>query len=183
MEDTIYSIGHGNKHFESFVNELKSFDIQYLIDIRSKPYSKWNPDFSQNPLQMNLKKANIVYVYMGDVLGGLPSDRSCYTDNHVDYDKLSQKQFFKDGLNRIVTANSKKIRVAIMCSEADPAMCHRSKLIGQELFKLGIHINHIIAENKSLSQEEVMLMVTGGDGLVDLFGQVRSFNSRKEYAV
>ena len=70
-----------------------------------------------------------------------------------------------------------------MCSEADPAMCHRSKLIGQELLKLGIHVNHIIAENKSLSQEEVMLMVTGGDGLVDLFGQVRSFNSRKEYAV
>lgn len=182
MEDTVYSIGHGNKPFESFVNELKSFGIQYLIDIRSKPYSKWNPDFSQIPLQSNLKSSHIIYVYMGDVLGGLPSDRDCYTNNHVDYDKLSQKKFFQEGLNRIVTANSKNIKVALMCSESNPAMCHRSKLIGQELLKKGIHIHHIIGEKKELSQEEVMLMATGGDGMIDLFGQVTSFTSRKEYA-
>lgn len=181
MADTVYSIGHGNKTIESFVGELKSFGIQYLIDIRSRPFSKWNPDFSQAPLQNHLKDFRIVYVYMGDVLGGLPADRECYTDNHVDYEKLSQKQFFKDGLNRIVTANSKSINVALMCSESDPAKCHRSKLIGQELLKLGIHMHHIVGVGKILSQEDVMLIVTEGDGMVDLFGNVTSFISRKEY--
>ena len=40
---TLYSIGHGNKEIEDFIQELKSFNIQYLVDIRSKPFSKWNP--------------------------------------------------------------------------------------------------------------------------------------------
>ena len=181
MDDTIFSIGHGNKTFELFMNELLSFGIQYLIDIRSKPYSKWNPAFSQEQLKSNLKDSPVVYVYMGDVLGGLPSDRDCYTNDHVDYEKLSKKQFFIDGLNRIVTANTKKLNVALMCSESDPAMCHRSKLIGQELLKLGINMHHIIGVDKALSQEEVMLIVTGGDGLIDLFGEVTSITSRKEY--
>ena len=183
MANTVFSIGHGNKTFETFLRELKSFDIQYLIDIRSKPYSKWNPDFSQMPLQNHLKGSSIIYVYMGDVLGGLPSDRECYTNDHVDYDKLSKKQFFIDGLNRIITANEKNIRVALMCSESDPAMCHRSKLIGQELLKKGIQMQHIIDVDKVLPQEEVMLIVTGGDGLIDLFGESTGLTSRKEYTV
>ena len=51
MKDTtIYSIGHGNKKIEDFIGELKSFKIQFLLDIRSKPYSKWNPQFNQAAL-------------------------------------------------------------------------------------------------------------------------------------
>ena len=45
---TLYSIGHGNKTIEEFEEELRSFGIQYLIDVRTKPYSEWNPSFNQN---------------------------------------------------------------------------------------------------------------------------------------
>ena len=82
---TIYSIGHGNKTFEEFEQELWSFGIQYLIDVRTKPCSKWNASFNQEALRALLQKKGFVYVYMGDSIGGLPSDTSCYTDGHMGY--------------------------------------------------------------------------------------------------
>lgn len=181
-ETTIYSIGHGNKRIEEFVNELKSFGIFYLLDIRSKPYSKWSPHFNQSQLEIELKKDGIQYVYVGDLLGGLPEDRSCYDYNgKVVYEIIKDKDFFKVGLKRLTTANEKQIKLAIMCSESKPEECHRSKLIGQELLRKHISIKHILGKSKFKSQELVMSELTKGDGLVDLFGNVKDFTSRKSY--
>jgi len=183
MKDTtLYSIGHGNKKIEDFIAELKSFDIEYLLDIRSKPYSKWNPQFNQGSLEIELKKNGIKYVFVGDTLGGLPKDRSCYDYNgKVVYDLIKEKDFFKEGLNRLITANDKKIKLAIMCSESKPEECHRSKLIGQELLKKGISLKHIVSDKRIKSQQLVMNELTKGKGTVDLFGNEIDFTSRKSY--
>jgi uncharacterized protein (DUF488 family) len=179
---TIYSIGHGNKKIEDFISELKSFDIKYLLDIRSKPFSKWNPQFNQKELKFKLKENGITYVFVGDTLGGLPEDRSCYDFNgKVVYDLIKEKHFFKKGLNRLTTANDKKIKLAIMCSESKPEECHRSKLIGQELLKKDISLNHIVSAERIKSQETVMIELTKGKGTVDLFGNEIDFTSRKSY--
>lgn len=177
---TLYSIGHGNKTFEEFSKEIKSFEIQYLIDVRSKPFSKWNPSFNQETLKNLLAKSGLTYVYMGDTIGGMPSDISCYTDGHIDYAKVSEKDFFKTGLARLLTAAEKEIKVAIMCSETEPEKCHRSKLIGQELLKLGISLNHIVGIGKTQSQETVMTILTKGLGTMTLFGE-ETFVSRRVY--
>ena len=68
IDSTIYSIGHGNKDIKDFIAELKSFNIQYLLDIRSKPYSKWNPQFNQSALELELKNNGITYVFVGDTV-------------------------------------------------------------------------------------------------------------------
>ncbi len=175
---SLYSIGHGNKDIDEFINELISFNIAYLVDIRSNPYSKWNPSFNQTPLEIILNRHNIRYVYMGNELGGLPKDSTCYTNGHVDYEKISKKDFFIHGLNRLLVANNKQIRLAIMCSESDPKLCHRSKLIGQELLKKGITLNHIIGISQALSQIEVINTLTKGNGCFNLFGE-ETFLSRK----
>ncbi len=182
-ESTIYSIGHGAKTFNDFFEELSSFQIQYLIDVRSQPYSKWNPEFNKEILEQKMAKTNIRYIYWGAILGGRPNDISCYTDNRIDYSKLRQKDFFIDGISRIIIANEKQIRVAVMCSEANPAICHRSKCIGQDLLSKGISMHHIVGPNKSKSQELVMAELTKGLGIVDLFGQEESFMSIKEYTI
>jgi uncharacterized protein (DUF488 family) len=179
---TLYSIGHGNKDVKDFIEELKSFNIHYLLDIRSKPYSKWNPQFNQSALEMELKNNGITYVFVGDSLGGLPDDRSCYDySGKVIYELIKEKDFFKKGLERLTIANEKKIKLAIMCSESNPEECHRSKLIGQELLKKNISLKHIISKIKIKSQETVMSELTKGEGTVDLFGNVKDFTSRKTY--
>lgn len=179
---TIYSIGHGNKKIEDFVAELKSFDIEYLLDIRSKPFSKWSPQFNQMSLELELKKHRIVYVFVGDSLGGLPEDRSCYDFNgKVVYNLIKEKAFFKEGIKRLTIANDKNICLAIMCSESKPEECHRSKLIGQELLKKDISIKHIVSKKVVKSQQTVMNELTKGKGTVDLFGNEMEFISRKSY--
>ncbi len=181
-ESTIYSIGHGNKKIEDFIEELKSFNILYLLDIRSKPYSKWNPQFNQAELRNEITKQGITYVYVGDLLGGLPEDRTCYDFNgKVVYDRIKEKDFFKEGLKRLTTANDKKLNLAIMCSESNPEECHRCKLIGQELLLKDISLKHIISVDKIKSQEMVMAELTKGKGILDLFGEKKDFTSRKSY--
>lgn len=58
-------------------------------------------------------KKGYTYVYMGDTIGGMPSDPSCYTDGHIDYGKVKDKDFFKAGSLRLLTAAEKELRVAI----------------------------------------------------------------------
>jgi len=186
-ETTLYSIGHGNKKIEDFIAELKAFDIEYLLDIRSMPYSKWNPQFNKAELEYELKNQGIKYVYVGDLLGGLPNKNtpegaSCYDSNgKVVYDLIKEKDFFKKGLKRLTTAHEKKVKLAIMCSESKPEECHRTKLIGQELLKKNISLNHIIKKDKIKDQQTVMSELTKGKGLKDLFGNEQDFTSRKSY--
>lgn len=182
MEGTLYSIGHGNKKIEQFIEELRSFGIRYLVDVRSKPFSKWNTEFNQAPLRVHLNDADIVYVYMGDVIGGMPDDPSCYTNGHIDYSKMAKKETFIKGLERLITANDKQIKLAVMCGESDPSMCHRSKLIGQELLKRGVTMNHIVGTGKSKSQQRIINELNKGYGLVDLFGNEKVLMSRNKYS-
>ena len=119
---------------------------------------------------------------MGKELGGLPAhDFTCFTkDGKVDYDKLKEKDYFKEGLQRLLKAGLQGIKVCIMCSESDPKMCHRSKLIGVELQKMGITLQHIVGISKIITQNQVINELTKGYGLVNLFGE-ESLTSRKAY--
>lgn len=181
LENNIFSIGYGNKDINDFILELESFRIEFLIDIRSKPYSKFNEMFNQKLLKLAIETRGIKYGFMGDSLGGLPSDRSCYTQNNkVDYNILKTKDFFIEGLKRLQDANEKKYKVCIMCSESNPKDCHRAKLIGVELQKVGIELRHIIGVSKEKTQIQVISEITKGDGLTTLFGE-DNLTSRKKY--
>ena len=70
----IYSIGQGNRSIETFFNLLKQYEIDYLIDVRSNPFSRFNPDFSKGKLERVCQSYAVTYVFMGDSLGGKPSD-------------------------------------------------------------------------------------------------------------
>ena len=177
---TVYSIGHGNKSLEKFIEELHTYKIEFLFDVRSKPYSKFNPHFNRDFLEAELTQNNVTYVYAGDYLGGLPSDISCYVKGKVDYEKVKEKDFFKEGINTILEANDEKVVIALMCSESKPETCHRSKLIGQELLKHNISINHIIDANTTKDQEKVMSELMQGKNLTNLFGD-EILTSRKKY--
>jgi uncharacterized protein (DUF488 family) len=165
---------------DEFLALLRSYTISFVIDVRTVPYSRFKPEFSRDALETALAAQGIRYLYMGEQLGGQPADRSCYVDDKVNYDLLSQKKFFNEGIGRIRTAYDKRLHVALMCSEGRPETCHRAKLIGKRLNELGVLVRHIDESGDLLTQDEVVLRLD--DGQLSLFAQdERSFTSRKRY--
>jgi len=185
IKKVIYSIGHGTRKIEDFLGLLKQYNIDYLIDVRSQPYSRFSPQFNQNDLNYYLEQHNVRYVFMGDSLGGRPEDKSCYDDEgKVDYIKIKAKDFYKEGINRLKTAYHKGIIVAIMCSESKPTECHRSKLIGMSLFgdkTEKIILVHIDENGRLKDQATVMNELNKGRNPKDLFNQQSNTTSRKPH--
>jgi uncharacterized protein (DUF488 family) len=184
---TLYSIGHGHKTMEEFIAELRHFSIEYIIDVRTSPYSKWAPHFNKDIIENWLAEAEVKYIYMGDSIGGKPQNDLCYDEEgYFDYQRMAENPKFKEGLYRLVTAHIKQLSVAILCAETDPSLCHRSKLIGRELyFTYHINMHHITGVGKFVTQTSIMMELTKGDWSPEgnLFGSCEPphFKSRKAY--
>jgi len=170
MGATLYTIGHGRRNSEDFLALLKKYDIEYLIDVRSLPFSRFNPQYNQKALKNSLHENGIHYVFMGDTLGGRPKDPSCYNEaGKIDYEILKTKDFFKEGIKRLKAAFEKDVKAALMCSETKPEECHRSKLIGVALSVENIAFSHI--DETGDLKDQVMVMGKSGKGFseADLF--------------
>jgi uncharacterized protein (DUF488 family) len=152
-------------------------DVQFLIDVRSIPHSRYQPSFSKDALQTSVLEYGVKYVFMGDDLGGRPSDRDCYVAGKVDYARVRQRDFFRRGIGRLISAVEQGYRVCLMCSESLPCECHRSKLIGSALLEHGVQSLHLLSDGSVQTQEEVISKLVGSQP--DLFGQ--TFTSRKTY--
>jgi len=175
----LFTIGYGARTLDQFLAVLKAYRIEYLIDVRTAPFSKFKPEFSKDLLQHHIERAGLRYVFMGDTLGGQPRDAACHTDGKVDYDKVRAQPFFRNGIERLKQAFEQRRRAALMCSEGCPEDCHRSKLIGEALAAAGIPVRHIDEDGHLLTQRQVIDRLTKGQ--MDLFG-APSFTSRKRYA-
>jgi uncharacterized protein (DUF488 family) len=180
-QSPIFSVGYGARDIYAFIKVLKKYDIDYLIDVRSKPYSHFKPDFSKKSLEQHLTENNIRYVFMGEALGGQPDDPTCYDKaGKVDYQKCRLRPRFQAGIERLRKANDQQLRVVIMCSEGKPESCHRAKLIGEVLDQEGITIQHIDENDNLLTHTQVMLRVIKGQP--SLFGEnFFKHTSRKSY--
>ncbi len=174
----LFTIGYGARSLDEFIAGLKANGIEFLLDVRSSPYSKFKPEFSKEVLQLSLERARIRYLFMGDTLGGQPKDPACQTDGKVDYDKVREQPFFQEGIARLRKAFEQQRPVALMCSEGRPEQCHRSKLIGEALAAAGIPVCHIDEDGSLLTQTQVIDRLTKGQ--LNLFGQA-SFTSRKRF--
>jgi len=184
MDDhKIYSIGHGSRTIEEFISLLKKYDISFLVDVRSKPASRFNAHFNHFSLLAVLKMNGIRYVYMGHSLGGMPQDESCYDKfGHVNYDTVKKKDFFLKGISRLESAFKQQLKIACMCSESSPCECHRSKLIGTALKEMSIPMVHIDRNGLLRDQDDVMREVMENDKNLDLFETTLStLKSRKSY--
>jgi uncharacterized protein (DUF488 family) len=158
----IYTIGYGNRSVEEFSALLQRYHIQYVVDVRSQPYSRYSPAFSQKLLMQHLQQQSIDYLFMGDTLGGRPADATCYVDGKVDYSRVCTKAFYLQGIQRLRVAWEKQLRVVLLCAEAKPQECHRSKLIGNTLFEQQIPVAHIDETGECKTQPEVNHVLLGG---------------------
>src|SRR5262249_45729072 len=98
---------------------------------------------------------NIKYLFMGEELGGRPDGDEFYdTDNHVLYGYVAESSVLLDGIRRLKELGNVS-RVAIMCSEEDPTICHRHLLIGRVLAEQRVNLLHIRGNGHIQTEEEL----------------------------
>ena len=143
---TIYTVGHSTRTTEQFLALLKAHGIEELVDVRTIPRSRHNPQFGREDLAASLQRAGIAYIHLGK-LGGL---RHASKDSvNLGWQNTSFRGFadymatpeFTLGLDELKALAEQKT-VAIMCAEAVPWRCHRS-LISDALMILGWKVLHI----------------------------------------
>ena len=160
----VLTVGHSNHSLEIFVALLQQHGVTALADVRSAPYSRFNPQFNRKALERSLEAVGIVYVFMGRALGGRPDDPSCYEDGRVRYDRLAETPLFREGLERIVDGAGRQ-RIALMCAEKEPLDCHRTILVGRSLAERGIAVAHILADGALEPHAETMGRLLDSAGL------------------
>jgi uncharacterized protein (DUF488 family) len=146
------TIGHSTRTWKAFFELLRAHGVKRVIDVRSIPGSRRNPQFNRETLRTKLRAAKIGYVYLRK-LGGLRHTRRDSPNmgwrntsfrGFADYMQTSE---FDAGLERLITLTRQK-RSALMCAEAVPWRCHRS-LIADALTVLGIRVEDIMSKTRS----------------------------------
>ena len=163
---TIYTIGHSTRTSEQFIELLKAHDIEELVDVRTIPKSRHNPQFNAEELAASLQEAGIAYEHLAK-LGGLR--RTSKDSVNLGWQNTSFRGFadymdtseFRAGLDEL-TALAEKKTVAIMCAEAVPWRCHRS-LIADALTVEGWRVLHI-QSRKTASPHELTSFLKVKDG-------------------
>lgn len=155
MSTTVLTIGHSNRASDAFIKLLRLHDIAVLADVRSVPFSRFNPQFNRETLANSLYDAGIDYMYLGDVLGGrLPSDQGPI-DRYNGYADLSRTVAFNKGLSSLVDTAANAV-TTIMCAEHDPLNCHRTYLVSQALARINVDVAHILKSGQLESHRHVL---------------------------
>lgn len=142
----IYTIGHSNRTLHYFFDLLHTYGIEVVIDIRTIPRSRHNPQFNENELKQSLKKEKIRYIHLKK-LGGLRHPKK--DSLNIGWENASFRGFadymqteeFKEGLKEVMDLAKEK-RCVLMCAEAVPWRCHRS-LIADALVLKKWNVLHI----------------------------------------
>lgn len=159
----VYTIGHSNHPFEVFLDLMRLHSIEVVADVRSTPFSRFNPQFSRGEIEPGLKAHAIRYVYLGRELGARPDDPSCYEGGRAVYARIARTSLFQAGVERVIRG-ANEFRLALMCAEKDPLECHRTLLVTRALVDRGLRVTHILADGSLEPHEAAMerlLDVTG----------------------
>ena len=145
----LFTIGHSNHTFETFLDLLRPHGIMHLVDVRSQPYSRRFPQFNIKELKARLPRENILYTFLGDHLGGRPKDTGLY-DQHgaLIIERFVASPDFIEGIERMVKI-AEESTTAIMCAEEDPGRCHRGTILTPALEDRGLTVRHIRRQSAS----------------------------------
>jgi uncharacterized protein (DUF488 family) len=144
----VFTVGHSTRSFEELVDMLRAHGVERLVDVRTIPRSRRNPQFNRETLATALRNRRIAYRHMKD-LGGLRRPqrdsvnagwRNASFRGYADY---MQTEGFGKALERLVELSADRT-TAVMCAEAVPWRCHRS-LIADALIVRGHEVRDIMS--------------------------------------
>jgi uncharacterized protein (DUF488 family) len=151
LEPVVFTVGHSTRPLTEFIALLKAHSVARLIDVRTVPRSRHNPQFDRDTLPDALAADGIGYEHVPG-LGGFrrthPGSlntgwRNTSFRGYADYMQTAE---FADNLADLI-ARATRERIALMCAEAVPWRCHRS-LIADALVVHGIRVEEIISETR-----------------------------------
>jgi len=135
-EKVIYTMGYGGREFDEFVELLRFYGVEVVVDVRRFPTSK-REEYKRENFERLLAERGFKYVYLGDLLGGYRSGG---------YESYMETSEYKRGIERVIEL-AEKYRVAIVCCERFPWRCHR-RFIGDTLKKMGLNVIHVIDKDR-----------------------------------
>ena len=175
---TIWSVGHSTHAMPAFLELLEAAGIQVVADVRSQPFSRFNPQFNRRELRAALRDAGLDYVFLGEELGGRPPERELYDEaGHVLYGELAKNPRFRGGLRRLIEG-AERFRVAMVCSEEDPTHCHRRLLITRVLCDEGVSVLHIRGDRTTIAEADLQA-ADRSETQAMLFGEERTWRSTR----
>jgi uncharacterized protein (DUF488 family) len=159
---TLYTIGHSNHTEQQFLDLLQQHHIEVVVDVRSQPFSRYNPQFSEHHLKRFIEAAGLTYLFMGNALGGRPDGEELLDDDgHALYHRMAESPQFLAGIERLQRSAAEH-RIAIMCSEENPAVCHRHLLVTRVISRRGIDVRHIRGDGRLESEDDITPFETQG---------------------
>jgi len=153
---SVFTIGHSTRSFDEFASLLKAYGVEMVVDIRTVPRSRHNPQFNKETLSESLKATDIRYIHMPE-LGGLRRPKSdsinmgWQNKSFRGYADYMQTKEFSENLLKLVALIQRNC-LAVMCAEAVPWRCHRN-LLADALSARGIRVSHILTETGCTSHE------------------------------
>jgi len=173
----VFTVGHSTRTIEEFVGMLRAHGVQSVVDTRTVPRSRHNPQFAQEMLSASLQAEGLRYVWMGKELGGFRKpvpdsiNNAWRNDTFRGYADYMQTAVFAEALERLIAMAGEE-RIAVMCAEAVPWRCHRS-LIADALVAKGIEVREIVSAAKtSVHVLSKMAVVEGGRVTYPLSGRL-----------
>lgn len=133
---------------------MRDNNIDVLVDVRSNPYSRFASHFNKDNIKSTVHANGMKYLFLGKELGGRAKNPEFYnTDGHVLHSKIAESPLFAEVIKRLIKG-IKTYRVAIMCSEENPAHCHRRLFVGRALSD--IQILHIRRDGMIKSEDGIV---------------------------
>lgn len=172
---SVLTVGHSTHAIEAFLGLLQRHNVTAIADVRSAPFSRFNPQFNRDALEAGLKAQGIRYVFLGRELGARSDDPTCYENGRVQYQRLAQTALFQSGLKRVMQGTLKH-QVAMVCAEKEPLECHRTLLVARALVERGVDVAHILSDGRLETHDAAMAR------LLDLVGlpQQDLFRTREQ---
>ena len=178
----VYTIGHSNHSIQDFIGLLKQHGVTAVADVRSSPFSRHHPQFNRDTLADALRKDGMAYVFLGKELGARSDDPRCYDNGQANFERMAESPTFKQGIDRLLKGRDQHC-IALLCAEKEPLDCHRTILVSRNLRKLGVPVNHIMADGSIEEHQDTERRLVGALGLQNsLFEPVSSDSERLEKA-
>lgn len=149
-----YTIGYAHHTQESFLQRLRQYQIDCVIDVRTMAYSRYHPQFNKEPLKYFLNQHGILYRQMKEAFGIVrPESLLLNQEGYLDFKQIAQLDIFKAGIEQMIRGMKQGHHIAFMCAEKVPSQCHRSTLVARALKERGYLVQHILWDGQYETQE------------------------------